>query len=614
MNKDVKFYRKVYMILIAILLLAIISQISRSQFILNFNQNEKLVKEHERLTSLISDNPNEQLQQDANAPLPYCLVYESDDEQSVQLKDNTEQTLNYMKQSFKGVDISEEDVDPQGCAAVLLTANFESLDVHSSEVEAYVEAGGYVFIMRMTEPDNVFKQLYRKMGIVDFKTISSSTGIHLTSNVLIGQQDLATGQDFLYNNSLYLELDDYSTLLAQSLERIPLMWKREYGEGAFLVYNGDNLYLKSNRGLIAGGVSLMQPDYIYPIFNSKLFYIDDFPAPIRKDDENIYEEYHMDLPTFFREIWWPDMLKTAKKYDVKYTAVAIQTYDDEVEPPFENPEGEDKYTLISFGREVIKSGGELGIHGYNHQSMQLDPVIAKSFGYAAWKSQSDMEASIREMLKYMDSAFPNYHVMSYVPPSNVLGQVGRNALKQAWPELAVIASLYDTDYTDRAYVQEFEVSSDGIIELPRITSGYFDTPYNKWLEANAVTSIGVFSHFLHPDDLLDEERSLNQNWKKLHEDFDDMLARLKDTYPWLRSITSTEAGLDMARVLQTKIQVKHEANGLKVDTTADSFPQHYILRTERKIGVQGNCQVRKIDDNTYLVTANDANFTIGLGR
>ena len=39
----------------------------------------------------------------------------------------------------------------------------------------------------------------------------------------------------------------------------------------------------------------------------------------------------------------------------------------------------------------------------------------------------------------------------------------------------------------------------------------------------------------------------------------------------------------------------------------------YVLRTTENIESQTNCTVVKIDENTYLVTANAANFKIELG-
>jgi hypothetical protein len=615
MDKDVKFRRNVYIILLCVLLLGIATQLARSEFILKLNHNDHLLEDlqamREKQKLLAAAPPNAAIDSERN----YCLVFDEMDELSTQIKENTEQVLRYMKQPHTIINMDQQELNFSDCKAILLTASLEQLDGDVDTIEEYVWNGGSMFVMRSDHPGDVFTQLSRKLGIINFSFVEGDFGIELTSNVLIGQKGVKFDGDYIYNDSIAGELDDESMLLARSNKHVPLMWKRPYGDGQFVMFNGSSLNTKETRGLITGGISMLEADYIYPIFNAKLFYIDDFPAPIPRGlNLPIYREYKKDLPAFFRDIWWPDMLKAAKKYDVKYTGVVIQSYQDQVEPPFNKLEDEELHGLISYGREIIKSGGEIGIHGYNHQAMQTDPRVAESFGYKTWRSVEDMEAATEAVLNYIAEGFPKYKVMSYVPPSNVLGPEGRQALIHEWPNLAVIASLYGVDESNRAYVQEFEVADDGIIEMPRVTSGFFDVPYNVWFEANTMTSVGLFSHFLHPDDLTDIERGQQKSWKDLYKEFEHMLSRLDTTYPWLRSITSNEAGIGIADVLLSKMSVKHDANQMQVSTTADSSEQFFIFRTDKKIGKLVNCNVRKVDDGIYLVTAYKNDFSIGLGR
>ncbi|MBH5320705.1 DUF2194 domain-containing protein [Paenibacillus sp. GSMTC-2017] len=612
MNKDVKFRRNVYIIMVTILALAILIQIARSQFVLQFNHNEQWLEERQSIleqTKTINE-PMAALIEDEK----YCIAFNSNNESSVNIKNQAIQTLKYMKRAALPIDLSSEKINYSRCTSVLVTiGKFEVINENSAMVD-YVHNGGSVFLMNTPELDNTFVQIYRKLGIIAFDYAEVTKGIHLTSNVLIAEKGLKTGHDFIFNVSLRLELDEKVELLAESLEGIPLMWKREYGSGQFLVFNGDMLQIKGNRGLIAGAIGLLQADTIYPIFNSKVFFIDDFPAPIKKGLEpSIYQKYGVDIPTFYHKIWWPDMLKAAKRYSVKYTAAVIQSYNDKVTPPFLAPVDEERHNLIAYGREVIKSGGEIGLHGYNHQSLQTNKETANILEYNIWSGQSDMEQSIQGVLKYVDSAFPKYSVMSYVPPSNVLGVDGREALKAAWPNLTVISSLYDTDYSNMSYVQEFEIAEDGIIEMPRISSGYFETPHYRWIEANAMTSVGVFSHFVHPDDLLVESRSHNKSWEELYKEFVAMLERLDKSYPWLRNQTSTEAALDLAKTIHAEVKITKQDDGFSGEVTHYDAPLHYILRSERKIARQDNCSVKKIDENVYLVTVFDSKFTIGLG-
>jgi hypothetical protein len=614
MEKEVKFRRNVYIILLFILLLAIVSQFARSKFVLQFNNNEQVHQLYQstkqKYLAATSD-----VQQAAKASgRNYCLLFDSVDTLSVGIKENTEQVLHYMQQPYTTIDLDKKSLDVNGCQALLMTASLDSVEYEIPSIIQYVEKGGYMFFMRSEDPTSLFNQIYRKIGFVNFSYIKGEFGIELTSNVLINQKGVHYDGEFIYNDVLTGELEEDVDVLAITNNQNPLMWRKPFGEGAFLVFNGNSLDSKETRGLIAGGISKLEPDYIYPIFNAKLFYMDDFPAPIPQGiNESIYSEYHMDIPTFFHDVWWPQMIRVAKKYDVKYTAMAIQTYSDDVHPPFLPLDDEELHNLIGYGREVIKSGGEIGLHGYNHQSLQMDLGVASHFGYKRWESIEDMEYSIQTMLRYIAAAFPNYKVMSYVPPSNVLSPEGRQALVNAWPDLAVISSLYMLDPNKRSYVQEFEIASDGIIEMPRVTSGYFDTEYNKWVEANTITSIGVFSHFIHPDDLLDEERGRQQSWKKLYKDFEHLLERLHTTYPWLRSMSSAEAAISVANQLQSEMEVSKDERELQITTTSAADEQYFILRTDKKIQKLQHCTVKKIDEDTYLVTAFQKNFSIGLG-
>lgn len=609
MKRDVKFRRNVYIILASILLLAVLIQLARSQYVLQSSHNDQWMRDKARLISAL-----EQKKTEAGHDLPHaCIVYSGKQTESMEIKDNAVQTLHYMKQPVLPIDIEIEEVNLRACTQVFITIGNLTQAFTPNQLESYVFNGGAVFFMRWLEPDEAFVQLYRKLGILSFEYANLTKGIRITSNVLIGEKGLTADGDIISNTAVNVDLDQESILMAESLENVPLLWKRAYGEGTFMVYNGDYLLYKSSRGLIAGAVSLMEPDFIYPIFNAKVFYIDDFPAPISNElNLDIYRKYGLDMHGFYRQIWWPNMLQVAKKYELKYTAAIIQSYNEEVEPPFYDPLDAQQHNLISYGREVLKSGGEISLHGYNHQSLQMNQAVADFLEYKVWKSQESMELSIREALAYVDRAFPDYSLMSYVPPSNVMEPVGREALKNAWPNLAVIASLYDTDYSKRSYVQEFGIAEDGIIELPRVTSGYLENPYMRWLEANAVTSVGVFSHFIHPDDLLSKERSGNQSWDKLYKDFSEMIERLRNTYPWLRDMTSTEAGLAVAGTALADVEWNRSEDSIEGTIKGFANEMYFVLRTERKITKQENCSIQKMDEHTYLVEAKKSRFVIGL--
>ncbi|WP_144511970.1 DUF2194 domain-containing protein [Bacillus sp. FJAT-22090] len=609
MKVEGNFSKKIYIIILFVLLFGILLQVSRSQFVLKFQQNQNLIERRDEILADISQEND--LEQSGNN---YCVLYNPSDEYSTKLKDNASHTLLYMKKKLAVVDITNESVDLSNCQVVILATDKLKDIGKAEEIEQFVFEGGYIFFMSVLDIETDYQILYRKFGISSFDTVVDARGIHLTSNVLIGEKELFLDDDFIHNSAISVDLDVEAELLAESVNKIPLLWKSNYGKGAFMTFNGEMLQEKINRGFFAGALSLLEPNFIYSIFNSKVFFIDDFPSPIAKGTNPIiYEEYKRDIASFYQEVWWPNMLETSKKYDMKYTGAIIESYNDRVQPPFDTAEDKDSHYLISFGRELIKSGGELGFHGYNHQSLVLDKAIATEFGYNEWQKTEDMSKSIEELLTYAKDAFPGYTITSYVPPSNVLSKEGREAMKQTWQDLTVISSLYGEDETGTAYVQEFEVAGDGVIEMPRVTSGYFETAYNRWAEANTMTGVGVFSHFVHPDDVISSDRSNNMGWDENYKLFDKYMKRVNKTYPWVRALPATEAALEMAANLHTNVSWTKEESSIQGKITNYKSETSYILRTDKKIGRLKNCAVKKIDDNTYLVTAHDSNFKIEFG-
>ena len=92
------------------------------------------------------------------------------------------------------------------------------------------------------------------------------------------------------------------------------------------------------------------------------------------------------------------------------------------------------------------------------------------------------------------------------------------------PQIRTIASTYFKDGTDLPYVQEFGVATDGIVEQPRIVSGGMvgDT-YMRLAAMSELNMHYVSTHFMHPDDLLDEDRGAAEGWEVYKGGLEDYL-------------------------------------------------------------------------------------------
>ena len=607
MTKSILENKKVIFIISFILIIGLCLQIFRSEIVLNTAKNENLIHFNKELLTV----PKKINSEVASNP-QYCIVF---NDTSLKIKNNIMKTLDYLQKSYKTFDTQLGKVNYSICNNIMLTTSYlEDLGT-IDEIESFVKSGGKLFLTRTLEPTSYFLAMSSNFGIIQSKGFTETSGLHFNKNALIGATGLTFIENQLNDYSLNVNVDMDSEIYITSTTNTPILWKSNFGEGSFIICNANFLFEKISRGVLTGMLSIADDTFIYPIFNSKVFFIDDFPSPIAKGNNDIiYKEFQQDLSSFYRNIWWPNMIQAANNFNLVYTGALIQTYTDDVDPPFSSPDGDNLTNLIKYGRELILGGGELGLHGYNHQAYTLDKEVSDSFGYNVWNSVDDMKESMTEVRAYVKRAFPSYTITSYVPPSNVLSQEGRVALKETIPELLTISSLYTEDESNRAYIQEFEIAEDGVIEMPRISSGYFHEESSDWEIANAITSHGVFSHFVHPDDVISSDRSKNTGWTELYEEFTVFMDEIHKRYPWLRSLPATDAALVQASTLHSTIEIEETNDAIKGRIQNFSQPQYFILRSKHPIQGTTNCTVEKIDDDIYLVYASEEHFKIGLKR
>ncbi|EKN69246.1 hypothetical protein BABA_11046 [Neobacillus bataviensis LMG 21833] len=607
MGYEFKINKTIMIIIGFLFLFGIVIQLSRSNYVLQLNTgNEPLHNKIIERTSALSAKEVKAFNEDK-----FLLIYDPEDSESMALKDNNVKTFEYLRKALEVVPVSNIPDDFTEYKNVIIA--FSSLEKVSdmNRLTNYVDQGGKVFFEIRPELTDGLFAIYRKLGIYelghDFEKIK---GIQMDSDLLLKGNQLKIEEGFIVNNSLSVQINEACKVYASSLKGLPLLWSTPYGKGTFMVLNGTMLGDKLNRGLIVGSLSYLNEDFIYPIMNSKVVYIDDFPAPFPEGhNDDIYNDYKRNIASFFREIWWPDIAKVAVKDDVKYTGVLIESYNDRVNGPFEDRIG--KETLKIFGRELIKSGGEIGIHGYNHQSLTKDQNQVKELGYRAWGSEKDMAESLKEAKKYFDEIFPNYTLRTYVPPSNILSEEGKKAIKEAIPSIDILASLYVDDEAKVSYIQEYEVGKQ-FIELPRLSSDYHYSDINKWTIASSATMFGSFSHFIHPDDVLDEERNRGDHWNVLSKQFSQMMHDVKKNYPWMSSMTASESAEILKDYSSAQVFISEKNSKLNVYINHFSGNLDFLLRTDKKIKTAKNCDVEKVSEDRYLVHAKANKLVIQL--
>ncbi len=543
-----------------------------------------------------------------------CLVLmDTNQENSTMAWTQFEQIFQDMKVGVDLIDVSYEGIpaDLSGYeTVVVLLSNLNPLKEDVLRISDWVKAGGSAMFALTLQKDTYVSIIEQELGIVSSGyTDTMVNSIYFDKDFLIGGGQTYKITD-AYESAWAVELSQRAKVYAWADDPsgVPLIWENDYGKGKFVVDNF-GLYEKASRGFFAASYSLLTDVGVYPVINGSVFYLDDFPSPVPSGDGTyVKRDYGTSIAEFYTNIWWPDMIALAAKHNVEYTGVMIENYEDDTDG--ETRRQEDVQRFQYFGNMILHQGGELGYHGYNHQPLSLSNTdYGGVLPYNTWTSLSAMEKGMKELINFGKEMFPETEMSVYVPPSNVLSEEGRALLGSMYPQIRTIASSYFSG--EYAYVQEFEVAEDKIVEQPRIISGAIIDDYMQMAALSELNMHFVNTHFMHPDDLLDEDRGAALGWEKLKQRLDEYMTWMNEAAPALRNLTGSELSGAIERY--SALTVEKEITDNEVHLHLGNFyDQAYLMVRLNKgtpLHVTGG-KLTQAAGNLYLLSAEQENVTI----
>ena len=544
----------------------------------------------------------------------FLIVYDPADVLSMYARHNMEKILKEKRKDYESrtvYDTHPFDGAYQGVA--LATGRLDAVKLLPALLD-YVRSGGTLLALQKIEqtPENPLPAaVLQDFGIASVGETADVHGIHIRTNFLVGGKDFRFGENSAFTTQVNrVDLTEDAAVQIESADGAPLLWEKSLGAGRIYAYNGVERDDKTNLGIFTAMAAHCGEDAIYPVVGVKIFVLDDFPAPVPEGDfSRIYDELGVDTETFYRKIWWPFIRRLAQEEDIRYTGAIIETYGAQVKGPFRPLGGRAaRDGLIIYGRELLNMGGELGLHGYNHQPLAPAGYGQPRLNYVPWESQADMEEALRELRNYVKSVYPDYDFRFYVPPSNIMSPEGKAAIRKVFPEVIAFGSLFDGPANERAYYQDFE-RKDGVFELPRISSGHEDDGLMLWQEISALNYIGVFSHFIHPDELFYEE-SANMTWQGMSEGLKSFMHKIRVRYPWLTAETISDSLPLFSDYFDMDYRVRRTDDRLELYSWGTGGELRFLLRTAKEIERTEGCTAEFADDGVYLVRTSEARACI----
>ena len=345
-----------------------------------------------------------------------------------------------------------------------------------------------------------------------------------------------------------------------------------------LRYKGNRIYW--NAGILGdksarGRILLTMLDCASPsagaIMGGFLFFVDDCPMPMwGKKLPPLDTLYDMDDAQFYSEVWLPRLASLFSRYQIKPTFAFVLSYDEQTSPPFSSgyapatPEGDIEpvhQKAVEFARKVFSAGYEVGLHGYNHQSL----VVSKSFESAGWLTFDAIVEALSFTRQEMARIFGKDFVPKvYIAPNNLLHTIGKKALAMVFPEIKV----FSTQYLDERAIlgQEFTLDPDikGVMDVPRISSECFLDEENAHEILDALLCPGIFSHFIHPDDILDPSRSRGLDFEHMALELEKLVGVVHKNYPFLGRMTASEFGRFLTSFHRAKLEVSKGEKSLVI--------------------------------------------------
>lgn len=565
----------------------------------DFNKNDSSL-------TMLSDEEWQKYNQNKNINYneKSLIIYDRKSVYSIDIKNNIKYVMSTISVKSYVKDINElnknEDLSKYD-TIVVCVQDLEQLSYSASDLMEYVSnGGGILFAIDLVESEN-FDNYYKLLGIEGNNGYADVKSLIFNDNFLINSKGKEYGELVITANVLNFDLNDSVNIHVSSNDdnNVPLIWNLKYGKGYVGVANNGLLSSKNGRGLIVSLYSSIHDVFAYPVINSAVYFIDDFPSPIPNGyDDIITSEYGYTIKDFYSNVWWPTMYDITTNKGIKFSAYIIQTYEDNVNGSFDNFyfQEESQYYI----NQILAVGGEMGIHGYNHQPLVVnDFYYGEDIVYNMWPSPEKAIESIKSIVKYTEEMVGKGKVISYVPPSNILSEELYLKMQEKIPEIKIYASLYVGDGS--TLDQEFDVLDNGTVNVPRLYSGMVMSEESDYMLINELSYHYVFSHFMHPDDILDVERRSEKGFGYMTEKYIELIDFVNSTN--IRNTTISEAAAAIERYQITSVNKEYKNNKLILKVSGIYDEVSYFLKTNGKtIKNVNGCKYKEIAENYYLLT------------
>lgn len=516
---------------------------------------------------------------------------------------NVKKALEYAKKGYKVAGSVNEltSTDFKGIKAVIVTTpNLGSLGDMILLMNSVKNGVNIFFAALPNEGSDNYDNYCEAMGIVSRTGESSIAGFQTFEGLLVQKNDIVcndypmVAEDIRIDATCRKYIFEYSPdPNADQSEMVPLLWRTVYGEGQIFVLNADFMEQKYGVGLCIAVMAAMEPDYAYPIVDSKAYFIDSFPFLSYENGDAMMRFYNRDSQAFIKDQVWPNLVTMMKDSDIRFTGI-YYAYLTDASRETTNFNTE---TLSYFKRQFSKYGCEFAFGGY-HKDVLSDKEA----------EEDAMEASYNQFKYNMG----NYNLLTY-KYSDTINQAVQTDMLRKLRKVSVYISKMDVPEGSSEYRADLSLADHNIVNLPIICEEAVPSYQDYWKACNMASGLGLSTHYFDMYDIITNKSDFSLEWMAYAQNLAKEYNLLNRGTSWLSEKSAAQTGYLAKRYLCLMPTITFTDSELNIKCENFDDSAQFIVKTSKKLKPDdANYEATKISNGFYKVAIFKPEVTIKL--
>lgn len=369
----------------------------------------------------------------------------------------------------------------------------------------------------------------------------------------------------------------------------PLVWRYASETNFVFVINGDYCQDYTGLGMLTSLWSDVDDYAIYPIANAQSTMIQNYPYASDENSAEIEKQYYYTSKSLCQNVIWPDLVSILNATNDKFSGFIAPKLE------YDNPDS----TVLSgylefYFKQTEKIQGELGLSG--------DLLTTDSAAL--------YEQKIGQDTKKLQEIVPDYTFTAFAPGS-MPESVYKNYLGKEGNILSSIRTLLINKQNSPDALLSFY--DETILSMSATNDGFSHTDREDLYLRSIQTALGYscvsidLKRALYPEKKADDwtklsknlSRYLNSYWKPFRDVFEQTVL--------------SEADTNVRRFLALDYTVHRQSQQINLSITNFHTRAYFVLELGNDtINSISGGSYTQIEENTYLLCAEDENVTIEL--